>query len=61
MYNLEGLKSKPQQNYTCKLWQWCYTIVSSLMEPLIGDEKYSLPLCVYVVGFGKSSDIKFML
>ena len=27
------------------------------MEVSIGDEKYSLPLCAYVAGFGKSSHI----
>ena len=27
------------------------------MEPLIGDEKRSLPMCAYVAGFGKSSHI----
>ena len=32
-------------------------IISLMIELSIGDEKHSLPLCAYVVGFGQSGHI----
>ena len=55
---LTGLRDQPQQKHSStpiNFWQWCSgKLVSLLMELLISDKIYSLPLCVYVVAFGNS-------
>ena len=54
-YNVEcltGLRDQPQQKYSStpiNFWQWCSgKLISLLMELLISDKSYSLPLCVCV-------------
>ena len=39
-----------QSTLTVVLWK----LVSFLMELYIGDENHYLPLCAYLVGFGKA-------
>ena len=53
------ISDRPQKSRPVNFWEWCCDnyIVSLLMELSIGNEKCSLPLCVYVVGFSKSSYI----
>ena len=53
---LTDLRSKPQKKRTSRLSAVVlWYLVSLFMKLSIGDEKFSLPMCAYVAGFGKSS------
>ena len=59
---LTGLRNKPQKQASEKADRSTFgSGVVIIMELSIGDEKHSLPLCVYVAAFGKSSHIYYIV
>ena len=51
--HLTGLSKNRPVNF----WQWCLVISSFIDGAMIGNENHTLPLCAYLVGFGKGGHI----